>query len=103
MLAVGIVAIPYPGPGWAIVFLSLAVLATEFSVFRRVLRYVRRRYEAVMQWFRQRHWTVQAMGTLSTAAATMATLWLMGAFGWMTGAVGWDWTWAQSPIGFLDE
>jgi uncharacterized protein (TIGR02611 family) len=31
VLGVGVLAIPYPGPGWAIVFLGLAILATEFD------------------------------------------------------------------------
>lgn len=99
LLAVGIVAIPYPGPGWAILFLGLAVLATEFTVFHRLLKYLRGRYDASMAWFRRRHWTVQALGTLSTFGVTAATLWLMGVLGWMTGLVGWDWGWSESPLG----
>ena len=39
VLGVGIVAIPYPGPGWAIVFVGLAILATEFDWARRLLSY----------------------------------------------------------------
>lgn len=103
LLAVGIIAIPYPGPGWAIVFLGLAVLATEFRAFRRLLKYARGRYDAAMGWFRRQHAGVQAMGTVVTAAVTVATLWLMGAIGWMTGLVGWEWTWVQSPIGFFAQ
>ncbi|GAB3028217.1 TIGR02611 family protein [Mycobacterium bourgelatii] len=100
LLCVGIIAIPYPGPGWAIVFLGLAVLATEFTVFRRLLKYVRGRYNAVMRWFRRQHGAVQFMGTLLTAAVTVATLWVMGVPGWMAETAGWDLTWAQSPLGF---
>ena len=66
--SVGIVAIPYPGPGWAIVFLGLAILATEFSAAQRVLNYVRARYDAVMAWFKRQHIAVQAVGTAFTAA-----------------------------------
>ncbi len=39
VLGVGILAIPYPGPGWAIVFVGLAILATEFDWARRLLAY----------------------------------------------------------------
>ena len=45
MLGVGIVAIPYPGPGWAIIFVGLAILATEFEWAHRLLRYTRERYD----------------------------------------------------------
>ena len=37
VLGVGILAIPYPGPGWAIVFIGLAILATEFEWARKLL------------------------------------------------------------------
>ncbi|AYE98203.1 TIGR02611 family protein [Mycobacterium paragordonae] len=99
LLAVGVIAIPYPGPGWAILFLGLAVLATEFSVFQRLLKYLRGRYDAGMAWFRRRHWTVQALGTLSSIAVTVGTLWLMGAVDWTANMVGWDWGWSISPLG----
>ena len=36
VLGIGILAIPYPGPGWAIVFVGLAILATEFDWARRL-------------------------------------------------------------------
>ena len=52
VLAVGLLAIPYPGPGWAIVFVGLAILATEFSWARRLLAYTRERYDKVMAWFK---------------------------------------------------
>ena len=55
VLAVGILAIPYPGPGWAIVFVGLAILATEFDWARRLLAYTRNRYNAVMDWFKRQH------------------------------------------------
>jgi uncharacterized protein (TIGR02611 family) len=52
ILGVGILAIPYPGPGWAIVFVGLAILATEFDWARRLLAYTRERYDKVMAWFK---------------------------------------------------
>jgi uncharacterized protein (TIGR02611 family) len=58
MLFVGIAAIPYPGPGWGIVFLGLAILATEFYWARRTLTFTRARYDHAMAWFRGRPWWV---------------------------------------------
>ncbi len=37
VIAVGIVLIPLPGPGWLIVFSGMAILATEFPAARRTL------------------------------------------------------------------
>ena len=53
ILGVGILAIPYPGPGWAIVFVGLGILATEFDWARRLLAYARERYDKVMGWFKR--------------------------------------------------
>ena len=62
VFAVGIVAIPYPGPGWAIVFIGLGILATEFDWARRLLAYATQRYDKVMAWFRRQGRWVQALG-----------------------------------------
>jgi uncharacterized protein (TIGR02611 family) len=99
VLAVGVLAIPYPGPGWAIVFVGLAILATEFDWARRLLAYTRRRYDKVMAWFRRQGRWVQAMGAAFTGAIVVATLWLLGALGWSAGLVGLDQEWLKSPIG----
>jgi uncharacterized protein (TIGR02611 family) len=99
VLAVGIIAIPYPGPGWAIVFVGLAILGTEFDWARRLLAYTRKRYDKVMAWFRRKGLWVQAMGAAFTGAIVVATLWLLGAVGWSAELVGLEHEWLKSPIG----
>ena len=99
VLAVGILAIPYPGPGWAIVFVGLAILATEFDWARRLLAYTRKRYDKVMTWFRHQGRWVRATGAALTGAIVVATLWLLGAVGWSAGLVGLEHEWLKSPIG----
>ena len=100
MLAVGILAIPYPGPGWAIVFLGLAILATEFEWAHRLLHV----HQGAL---RPRDGLVQAPGpvgarrsaSLLTAAVVVATLWLFGALSFAAGLVGIEQPWLKSPIG----
>ncbi|NTY58756.1 TIGR02611 family protein [Mycolicibacterium sphagni] len=99
VLLVGIVAIPYPGPGWAIVFVGLAILATEFYWAHRTLSFTRGRYDSAMAWFRRQGWFVQALGAVFTAAVVVATLWLVGAVGWSAGLLGLDHPALDSPIG----
>ena len=99
VLGVGILAIPYPGPGWAIVFLGLAILATEFDWARRLLAYTRERYDKVMAWFKAQGLWVQLLGAAFTAAVVFGTLWLLGALGWAAGLVGIEAKWLKSPIG----
>lgn len=99
VLVVGIVAIPYPGPGWAILFLGLAILATEFYWAHRTLTFTRGRYNSTMAWFRRQGRWVQALGVVFTAAAVVATLWLVGAVGWSASLLGLDHPTLQSPVG----
>jgi uncharacterized protein (TIGR02611 family) len=99
VLGVGIVAIPYPGPGWAIVFVGLGILATEFDWARRLLAYARARYDKVMEWFHRQHGGVQILGGVFTALIVAGTLWLLGALDWSAELVGIDQEWLNSPIG----
>lgn len=99
VLAVGIIAIPYPGPGWAIVFVGLAILATEFAWAHRLLTWTRARYDAVMAWFGRQGLWVQALGVAITAATVLATLWLLGALSLVAGLFGIEWPWLKSPLG----
>jgi uncharacterized protein (TIGR02611 family) len=99
VLTVGIIAIPYPGPGWAIVFVGLAILATEFDWARRLLAYARARYDAVMAWFKRQGRWVRALGAAVTAVVVVCTLWLFGAIGWSANLLGFERHWLDSPIG----
>ena len=99
VLGLGILAIPYPGPGWAIVFVGLAILATEFEWAHRALKYTRARYDRFMDWFKRQGLWVQVLGFLLTAAVVVGTLWLFGALSFAAGLVGLEQPWLKSPIG----
>ncbi|WP_102141134.1 TIGR02611 family protein [Mycobacterium hubeiense] len=99
VLGVGILAIPYPGPGWAIVFIGLGILATEFAWARKLLAYARERYDKAMEWFHRQHAFVQVLGGLFTALVVLATLWLLGALDWMAELFGIEYELLNSPIG----
>jgi uncharacterized protein (TIGR02611 family) len=99
VLGLGVLAIPYPGPGWAIVFIGLGILATEFRWAQRLLMYTKRHYDKAMTWFRAQGLWVQAVGVVFTTAVVLATLWLVGAIGWFAALIGVDWVWLKSPIG----
>jgi uncharacterized protein (TIGR02611 family) len=99
VLAVGILAIPYPGPGWAIVFVGLAILASEFRWAQRLLAFAKQRYDKVMAWFRAQGLWVQAAGVVFTTVVVVATLWLVGAIGWAAALFGLESAALRSPIG----
>lgn len=99
VLAVGIAAIPYPGPGWAIVFLGLAILASEFYWAHRTLAFTKRRYDKAIGWLRNQSWWVQALGALFTAGVVVLTLWMLGALAWSAKLIGLYHPTLDSPIG----
>lgn len=98
VLVLGVLAIPYPGPGWLIVFAGLGILATEFSWAHRLLIFARARYDAFADWLKKQHWSVQLLFGLLTFAVVVATLWILGALKLAGGWVGIEWSWLDSPI-----
>ncbi|TCK21939.1 TIGR02611 family protein [Pseudonocardia endophytica] len=99
VLIVGIIAIPYPGPGWLIVFAGLGILASEFEWARRVLRFARRKYDAWTAWLGRQSTAVRLLVLGLTGVIVVTTLYLLNAFYLLAGWVGLEqWTWLQSPF-----
>jgi uncharacterized protein (TIGR02611 family) len=98
VLVAGLAMIPYPGPGWLVVFAGLAILATEFAWAHRLLSYARSRYDAWTRWLRRQPWPIKLLVLVGTGAIVLVTLWLLDAFGMVAGWLGLHWTWVQSPL-----
>ncbi|WP_072691038.1 TIGR02611 family protein [Rhodococcus marinonascens] len=98
VLAAGIVAIPYPGPGWLIVFTGLGILASEFAWAHRLLHYARKRYDEFIDWFLRKSLVVKGVSALLTCAVVLATLWLLGTLRLLGTWVGLDYSWLESPL-----
>lgn len=98
VLALGILAIPYPGPGWLIVFAGLGILASEFEWAHRLLKFARRHYDRFMEWFSRQSIVVKAAGVILTTVVVVATLWLLGALELVGGWIGLDWNWLARPF-----
>ena len=98
VLTVGILAIPYPGPGWLIVFAGLGILASEFEWAHRLLEFARQHYDRFMAWFSRQSIVVKAAGALLTTVIVLLTLWLLGTFSLVGGWFGLDWGWLERPF-----
>lgn len=99
VLAAGIVLIPYPGPGWAVVFIGLAILASEFTWARRVLTFARHKYDAWTDWLGRQSFLVRLAVLAGTGLVVLATLWLLNVFYAVADWAGLgSWTWLQSPL-----
>jgi len=79
VVVVGIILIPFPGPGWAIVLAGLAILAIEFVWAQRLLTYARRQLDRWWRWVLRQNWYVRSLVALSGMAfvsgVVLLTLW----------------------------
>lgn len=98
VVLIGVVLIPYPGPGWLIVFTGLAILATEFVFASRLLDFLKGKYEAWVEWLKRQHWAVRALVLALTGAVLLVTLWLLNAFGLVVTFLGLPFDWLVSPL-----
>ncbi|MEU5864000.1 TIGR02611 family protein [Nonomuraea sp. NPDC047529] len=69
MVVGGLIMVPFPGPGWLVVFAGLAVLATEFHWAHRVLEFGKQTLHAWTQWYKRQGWTARILVLLVTVAA----------------------------------
>ncbi|MBP2436428.1 TIGR02611 family protein [Microbacterium amylolyticum] len=54
VIAIGIIMLPTPVPGWLIIFAGLTILATEFSWAQRAAGWLRRQLAAFFAWWKKR-------------------------------------------------
>ncbi len=86
VVAVGLIAVPAPGPGWLIVFLGVAIWASEFEFAQRLLRWGRERLQDWNTWLRDQPRWVGGLVGLGTAALVGGVFWAYVAW---RGAPGW--------------
>ncbi|HEU4715839.1 MAG TPA: TIGR02611 family protein [Candidatus Saccharimonadales bacterium] len=99
VLVVGIIAIPYPGPGWLIVFTGLAILATEFPWAKRVLSVARGTYDKWQRWLKLQKPVIRGLVVAFTCLVVILTLWLLNVYGLFDEMLGLNLPWLHSPLG----
>jgi uncharacterized protein (TIGR02611 family) len=70
----GLALVPLPGPGWVIVFVGLAVLATEFVWAQRVEQFARGQVRAWTQWLGRQPIVVRVLVAVLTFAFVAGVL-----------------------------
>lgn len=76
VVVVGILLIPFPGPGWLIVIGGLAIWATEFERAQSVLEFVKRYVRAWEAWIKRQNPAVKALAGIVGIAFIATVLWL---------------------------
>jgi uncharacterized protein (TIGR02611 family) len=74
VVIVGIVLIVFPGPGWLIVIVGLAILGIEFRLARRLLEFTGDRLDRWLHWLGRQHWTVRVLAGLIGLVAAAAVV-----------------------------
>ncbi len=78
----GLIMVPFPGPGWLVVFIGVAIWGSEFEWAQRLLNFGKRTLRAWEVWLRRQDWYVQAVVLVVTfvcaAAIVWGVLWLLG-------------------------
>lgn len=98
VVLVGLVMVPYPGPGWLVVFAGLAILATEFDFARKWLEYGRDKYDKWGKWLLAQNSLVQITVLMFVATVTITTIWLMNGFGILDNILHTNLNWVHSPF-----
>lgn len=59
VVALGIVLLPFPGPGWLVIFGGLGIWATEFTWAQRLLRFTRKQVQLWTLWLQRQSLAVR--------------------------------------------
>ena len=76
VVAVGLVLVPLPGPGWLIVIIGIAVWASEFERAHALLEFVKSRVRAWEEWVRPQPLWLKGLIVLATAAFVWGLVWV---------------------------
>ena len=98
VLLAGIVMIPYPGPGWAVVFIGLGILSTEFVWAQKVLDNAKHKYDQWAKWVARQNSVVKSLIWLATALVVVVTIWLLNGYGLINDWLNLGQDWVDSPL-----
>jgi len=98
VVLIGLVLVPYPGPGWLVVFSGLAILSTEFTFAKRMLHYARGKYDAWVLWLKHQNVFIQLCTLLFTTIIVALSVWLLNGFGFINSLLSLGQDWLISPL-----
>lgn len=98
VLIIGIIMIPYPGPGWLVVFAALGILSTEYDWAKRLLKYAKQKYDDWVKWVAKQKPHIQLSISMVTLLVTIATLWLINCYGFINHGLHLNQNWLDSPL-----
>jgi uncharacterized protein (TIGR02611 family) len=85
IVVLGLLLVPFPGPGWLIVILGIVVWASEFAWAQRLLYRARHFLKVWTGWLQTQAWWVRALALLGTAILVGALFWALFAISGVPG------------------
>lgn len=92
ILLVGLSMLVLPGPGWAVIFLGLAVLATEYAWAHRLLVVTKDKAQGAASsvWAPENRKRTIVLGMIALFLIAAVVSWYVYHYGWtLGGALGW--------------
>lgn len=77
VVVIGLIMVPFPGPGWLVVFLGLALWASEFEWAQRLLRIAKHALAKFTEWLKPQQLWIRTLVGLVTVAAIGVIFWLL--------------------------
>jgi TIGR02611 family protein len=72
VVAIGLLLVPFPGPGWLVVFVGLGILATEFAWAKRLLNFAKAKVRGWTEWLSRQSALFRLLALLATALVVIA-------------------------------
>jgi len=85
IVSLGLIMVPFPGPGWLVVFLGLAIWASEFEWGQRLLHRATGALHTWATWLRPQPWWVKGLTLVLTVVAVALVFWLLFLVGGVPG------------------
>ena len=98
VVILGLILVPYPGPGWLIVFAGLAILSTEFEKPKHILDMAEGKYKQWQNWLSVQKFWIKFTVWSVTAIVVVLTIWLLNGYGMINDWLNLGQSWLRSPL-----
>jgi uncharacterized protein (TIGR02611 family) len=75
VVLLGLFLVPFPGPGWLVVFIGLGILATEFAWAERLLDFAKAKVRGWTRWLRGQSLPIRGLLGLGTLVLVGGLVW----------------------------
>ena len=98
VVLVGLVMVPFPGPGWVVVFIGFAILAKEFNWAKDIQHFIKHKYDTWQHWFMRQSWYIKLIFSFLTFLTASVIVWLVNGYGIALSFLQLDIPWLVSPF-----